>query len=179
MHVAPSDVTSNDQRPGLAALARGADGRSPGLATSGTLTSLESSVNRGVKLRILPGWLVLIVTAGTSVPVVTAGETEPVVLPPVEVRAWYPLVPARYRSTPRPAYPEDARQEALEGTALLAVQVLTDGRVGDVSVKTSSGSTLLDDAAVRAVKRWTFDPARRGPRAVDSLVDVPISFRRP
>jgi periplasmic protein TonB len=132
-----------------------------------------------VNLRSVPACLVLIATAVSLVPAASGADTDAIMLPPVEVRAWYPLVPARYRSTPRPTYPEDARQQGIEGTALLSVQVLADGRVGDVSVKTTSGSTILDEAAVRAVRRWTFEPARRGPRAVDSLVELPVSFGRP
>jgi len=46
----------------------------------------------------------------------------------------------------------------------------------DVSVAASSGSRVLDNAAFSAVKKWTFVPARRGPRAVESVVEVPVKF---
>jgi periplasmic protein TonB len=58
------------------------------------------------------------------------------------------------------------------------VQVLVSGQVGAIRVKISSGSSVLDEAAVRAVTRWTFEPATRGARAVESWVEVPVTFNR-
>ncbi len=107
---------------------------------------------------------------------VPAAAEEVIQLPPIEVTAPYPLVPATYRETPLPAYPPAARQQGLEGVVLLAVRVRADGRVGEIRVRESSGARLLDESAVTAVKRWTFVPARQGPRAVDSWVEVPVKF---
>jgi protein TonB len=103
-------------------------------------------------------------------------EEEPVRLAPVEVRALYPLTPAQYRDTPLPSYPAAAREQRLEGTVLLEVLVRADGRVGEARVKQSSGAPVLDEAALEAVRRWTFVPAQRGPVAVDSWVEVPVRF---
>lgn len=103
-------------------------------------------------------------------------QEEPVRLPPVEVRAPYPLVPPQYRSTPLPAYPAAAREQGIEGTVLLDVLVLPDGRVGDARLRRSSGSAALDAAALEAVRTWTFAPGRRGPRPVESWVEVPVKF---
>lgn len=111
------------------------------------------------------------------VPVVcSTAENDVILLPPIEVRAPYPLVPARYRDTSLPSYPTAARERGIEGVVLLAVQVKADGRVGKVRVKASSGSAILDDAALGTVKRWTFEPAKRGPRSVESWVEVPMKF---
>ena len=105
-----------------------------------------------------------------------AAQDEPIRLPPVEVRAAHPLIPAQYRSTPTPPYPSSAREQGVEGEVVLDVEVRANGRVGDVRVKRSSGAPALDEAALAAVKQWTFIPARRGPRAVDSRVEVPVTF---
>lgn len=43
-------------------------------------------------------------------------------------------------------------------------------------MKSSSGSPVLDEAGLKAVAGWTFVPARRGPRAVDAWVEVPVKF---
>lgn len=102
--------------------------------------------------------------------------SEIIELPPVEVRASYPLVPAGYRHTPLPPYPPSAREQGLEGVVMLGVRVGADGQVGDVKVKTSSGARILDDAAVAAVKTWTFEPAHQGPRTIESWVEVPLRF---
>ncbi|MEE2494145.1 energy transducer TonB, partial [Pseudomonas aeruginosa] len=38
-------------------------------------------------------------------------------------------------------------------------------------------ATSLDQAAVKAVKRWSFVPAKRGDKAEDGWVSVPIDFK--
>lgn len=48
-------------------------------------------------------------------------------------------------------YPEEARRRRLSGTVMLDVAVNRDGSVGDISIRKSSGNTVLDDAAVRSV----------------------------
>ncbi len=99
-----------------------------------------------------------------------------ILLPPIEIRAPQPLLPASYRHTPLPAYPAAAREQRLEGVVLLSVLIDTSGRVVDVNVATSSGSSVLDEVAVSAARKWTFVPARRGSRAVESVVEVPVKF---
>jgi protein TonB len=87
-----------------------------------------------------------------------------------------PQPPAASGRTPLPAYPAAARERGLEGVVTLNVEVLASGGVGEVHVAVSSGVPVLDDAAVAAVRRWTFAPAREGARPVDSLVEVPVRF---
>ena len=70
-----------------------------------------------------------------------------------------------------------ARRLGEEGRVLLRVTVGADGRVRDAAVRQSSGYDDLDRAALRAVRRWTFVPARADGRAVASRVTVPIDFK--
>ncbi len=105
-----------------------------------------------------------------------AAAADVILLPPIEIRAPQPLVPAAYRHTPLPSYPPTAREQRLAGVVLLSVLVGASGRVVDVSVATSSGAPILDEVAVDAVRKWTFVPARRGSRAVESVVEVPVKF---
>jgi protein TonB len=77
----------------------------------------------------------------------------------------------------RPAYPASARRLGAQGTTLLSVFVTADGRVGDVQVRQSAGHGDLDQAAVEAVRRWRFEPARRGTEAVAVWVTLPVEFR--
>jgi len=77
----------------------------------------------------------------------------------------------------RPSYPSSARRLGIEGTTLLRVFVATDGRVGDVIVQESAGHADLDRAAADAVKRWRFEPARRGADPVAIWVLLPVEFR--
>jgi len=82
----------------------------------------------------------------------------------------------RYRDNARPAYPMAARLRGYEGVVLLSVDVSADGRVGDLTVKRSSGYEILDRSALEAVRTWTFEPGRRMGRPVQMRVDVPVKF---
>jgi protein TonB len=75
-----------------------------------------------------------------------------------------------------PAYPARARRAGVEGRVLLAVAVRSDGKVDAVSLVRSSGSGLLDSAAMRAVRKWSFHPATLNGRAVHSELRVPVRF---
>lgn len=83
----------------------------------------------------------------------------------------------RYRENDRPIYPRMARLKGYEGTALLEVKVGADGRVKDLVVKKSSGYQILDEEALRAVRKWLYLPARRGGTPVPSRMIVPIPFK--
>jgi protein TonB len=84
---------------------------------------------------------------------------------------------AAYLNNPKPAYPPLARRRHMEGTVILWVEVGADGRPLSVTVKRGSRFAILDKAAVDAVRRWRFVPAKRFGRAVSSAVEVPIRFR--
>jgi len=56
------------------------------------------------------------------------------------------------------------------------VSVTPEGAAGSLEVVTSSGSARLDKAALSAVRRWKFIPARRGGMPVQSWLRVPIDF---
>jgi protein TonB len=77
----------------------------------------------------------------------------------------------------RPSYPSSARRLGAEGTTMLRVHVTAEGRVEDVVVETSAGHRDLDQAAVEAVRRWRFEPARSGSDAVAMWVRLPVEFR--
>jgi protein TonB len=84
---------------------------------------------------------------------------------------------ANYKSNPKPEYPRLAKSRGWQGKVLLRVEVSADGRSLAVAVQQSSGHKQLDDAAVEAVRRWTFIPAKRGTTPVASTVTVPIQFK--
>jgi protein TonB len=119
---------------------------------------------------------VLLLALGLAAFASSAAAADVILLAPLEIRAAQPLEPASYRNTPLPPYPAAAREQRLEGVVVLSVLVGTDGRVGGVNVAASSGFRILDDVAASAVKKWTFAPARRGSRPVESVVEVPMKF---
>lgn len=83
---------------------------------------------------------------------------------------------ARYLSNPKPEYPEEARRMRQQGVVMISVEVSADGHASDVSVSRSSGFPQLDQAAVRGVRRWIFEPARLAGLPVASHVEVPVRF---
>jgi protein TonB len=83
---------------------------------------------------------------------------------------------ADYLHNPAPAYPVMSRRLGEQGRVVLNVRVLADGMPGKVEVRTSSGFPRLDQAALEAVGRWRFVPARRGEEPVEAWVLVPVNF---
>ena len=115
--------------------------------------------------------------AFTVAPQPPAPPPQAIVAPPAPPA---PLVAARfdadYLHNPKPAYPAIARRRGEEGKVLLKVRVSSLGEALNVVVSKSSSYELLDTAAVEAVSRWRFVPARRGDEAVESSVIVPLTF---
>jgi len=82
----------------------------------------------------------------------------------------------RYGDNSRPAYPPLARLRGYQGVVVLFVEVLVDGRVGQVGIMRSSGHEILDRAGLEAVRTWRFEPGRKEGRAVTMSVEVPVRF---
>jgi protein TonB len=70
-------------------------------------------------------------------------------------------------------YPRAARLRRIEGTAVVRLAILADGRVGSLSLARGSGHPVLDDAAIEMVRRAA--PLPRPPAGPIDL-DVPIVF---
>ncbi len=76
-------------------------------------------------------------------------------------------------------YPASALALREHADVVLTVTVDADGHVSSVEVATSSGHADLDEAAVVAVRQWTFTPAMRGDRPIASRIRVPFHFAPP
>ena len=87
-----------------------------------------------------------------------------------------PREDAREFNNPRPAYPRFARERKQQGTVLLEILILPDGTVGEVKIRESSGFKLLDNTAVKAVKRWKYIPAKRGDEPIAYWYLQPLEF---
>jgi protein TonB len=97
----------------------------------------------------------------------TRAEPMPVVAPRFD---------ADYLSNPAPAYPSASRAMGEQGKVFLRVLVSQHGEADQVRLHNSSGFERLDLAALEAVRRWKFVPARQGSEAVAAWVIVPIAF---
>lgn len=113
----------------------------------------------------------------------TAIQTITNVIPPP---APPPMAPAVVKTPPRspskglsrPDYPPTARRLNQEGTVILMIYVLEDGRVGDVRIEKSSGFEKLDEAAATHAKRaWRFIPGKEGNKNVAAWGRFAVTFR--
>lgn len=73
-------------------------------------------------------------------------------------------------------YPDEARRQGLEGTVFVRVLINRNGETEDVMIAKSSGSPLLDSAAVRTARTFTFSPAMMGDETIQSWVVLPVEF---
>jgi protein TonB len=105
-------------------------------------------------------------------PPAPAMETPP---SPVQLDA-EPDYRADYLNNPRPPYPLVARRMGYQGKVVLNVEVLAEGRAGEVKLQSSSGYDILDRAALQTVKTWKFSPATRFGQPITQWFLVPIKF---
>ncbi len=82
-----------------------------------------------------------------------------------------------YLRNPAPVYPFEARRLGQQGLVVLSVDVDRQGNSVQVKVKRSSRYLLLDNSALKTVRRWKYSPARIGELAIESNVEVPIRFK--
>ncbi|CAD6876607.1 energy transducer TonB [Methylomonas fluvii] len=97
--------------------------------------------------------------------------------PVVEEKITEPVADAAYLHNPLPEYPEVAQERGWEGKVVMKVHVLPDGTTDSVTVSKSSGQKVLDDAAVKAVLKWSFVPAKRGDTPIARYTTVPFTFK--
>src|SRR5215813_11603009 len=72
--------------------------------------------------------------------------------------------------SPPPAYPPFARQISLTGTVKIKAVVSPDGKVTQVEVV--GGHPVFVDAAVDAVKKWKYSPAK-----TETSIELEFHFR--
>jgi periplasmic protein TonB len=103
-----------------------------------------------------------------------AAATAPAPAEPESVAPDAPLVAAKMVRAAKPVYPPDAMRSFITGDVRINAEVEASGRVGRVTV--ISGPAALRDAAVEAMKRYEYEPATKGGKAVASQVTVTIKF---
>ncbi len=84
---------------------------------------------------------------------------------------------ARPKNTITPPYPRREAMAGVEGWVRLSVVVDANGLVRSARVLESSPPRVFDDAAIRTVERWTWEPRRVAGRAVEQTVIQTIEFK--
>lgn len=93
------------------------------------------------------------------------------------------VAPHRFaRMAPRPVrrvsprYPVAAARSRIEGRLLLELLIGKDGRVGAIRVVKATPAGIFEKAALDAVKKWTFEPARVDDEPVESVGIQQVDF---
>jgi len=91
-----------------------------------------------------------------------------------------PVEPPEYNAAhlhnPPPPYPPIAKRLKIEGTVLVRVLVSPAGLPQQIELAHTSGASVLDEAALKAVRNWAFLPARKGTEPIAAWVEIPIDF---
>lgn len=82
-----------------------------------------------------------------------------------------------FDSNPPILYPASAVRDGIEGTVLLRIRIAVDGRVANVELVKSSGSAILDRAAMEGVRTWHGHPAQIAGHAIEAAALLPVVFR--
>jgi TonB family protein len=120
-------------------------------------------------LQIAPLGLAVVTFAGAaSAQIGATTQTDPA---PAEGA----LRPPRLQQFVQADYPPAALAQNLEGSVVLQLAINAEGRVTEARVLQGVGSGL-DEAAVAAALRFTFEPARRGETAIPSSIRYRYRF---
>ena len=84
--------------------------------------------------------------------------------------------PPRPQHTVAPEFPPRARKQGTTGEVRLSLLVGVDGRVRDVRVLSSQPPGVFDQAAITAVRQWTYAPATYDGQVVATRVTQPVVF---
>ena len=107
--------------------------------------------------------------------------SDPTPLPPVE-RSTEPAQPVIIEpSIPtsglsEPIYPASEIRAEHSGTVLLSLEILPNGRVGEIRLVQSSGYAKLDQSALREARKWRFVPGSRDGVPAARWKQVPVTF---
>ena len=85
-------------------------------------------------------------------------------------------IPAAAVGLSKPEYPRFSRIHGEEGTVVLSVKILADGKSGKIEIVSSSGFRRLDKAAVKAMGEARFIAARIDGRNIDSTKRIAFRF---
>ena len=107
--------------------------------------------------------------------VVEEKPKEPEVKPGMLVTLGPGVTPPKSKQKGPVEYPDAARKQKLEGTVQLNMLISETGQVLDVRIL-KSAHPVLDEAAVRTVKGWTYEPAKKQNVPVRVWLSTSITF---
>ncbi|PSW13587.1 energy transducer TonB [Photobacterium rosenbergii] len=83
-----------------------------------------------------------------------------------------------FATRPSPVkYPRIAKRRGIEGQVLVEIWIDESGKQVKQNLLKSSGTEILDDAALEAIKRWRFSSHIVDGQAIAHRVQVPVRFK--
>ena len=73
-----------------------------------------------------------------------------------------------------PVYPQEAKDDKVEGVVVLEAQIDKTGNIENLSV--INGNPLLIKAAIEAVKQWAYRPIMLNGEPVAAVTTVTVNF---
>lgn len=77
----------------------------------------------------------------------------------------------------RPRYPEIAQEAGIEGVVVVQAFIDEKGRVKETLILKGVPNTGLDEAAMEAIRKTRFRPAKQRERSVGVWISIPVNFR--
>ncbi|WP_245879915.1 energy transducer TonB [Vibrio gangliei] len=77
----------------------------------------------------------------------------------------------------KPRYPRLAQRRGIEGTAMYEIWLDENGNQIKQNLLSSSGASMLDEAALDAIKQWKFSPRNVNGVSMAHRVQIPIRFK--
>jgi len=77
----------------------------------------------------------------------------------------------------RPSYPEIAQEAGIEGVVVVQAFIDEKGRVKETLILKGVPNTGLDEAAMEAIRKTRFRPAKQRERAVGVWISIPVNFK--
>ena len=77
----------------------------------------------------------------------------------------------------RPIYPEIAQKVGIEGVVVVQVYIDERGRVKETLILKGVPNTGLDEAAMEAIRKTRFRPAKQRERPVGVWISIPVNFK--
>jgi len=127
--------------------------------------------------------------AATPAPAAAPPPVEKPAAPPVEKPAAAPApvaatpapapvtTPAQLVKSVPPSYPPDAYRSRQQGWVEVAFTITTDGKVANAKVANSQPGRVFDQAALEAVRRWTFKPRMVDGKPAEEQATRRIEFK--
>lgn len=87
------------------------------------------------------------------------------------------IVGAVVKNVFKPSYPLSCRRRGHEGITVLEVTILSKGKCGNIEIVKSAGCELLDKAAIKALKKAEYIPAKRLGVPFTSTKKIAFNFK--